>query len=561
MQPTLSNYSLRPALLAVVFAAGLFACSEPERIAVDRLYVNGSIWTGVAGSADASTLGLRDGKIVYVGDADATAFDVAGETNDLGGGFLMPGFVDNHVHFFAGGAALASVELRDADTPEEFTTRIVDYANTLPEGRWVLSGNWDHQRWGGTLPTRDWIDAGTGDTPVFVMRLDGHMGLANSAALELAGITADSVSPPGGEIVRDANGEPTGILKDNAMNALVAAIPAPTADEMLEQFALAQSHALSLGLTQVHAVTAGPAETDRLDYLRLAHDRGLMKLRVHAYMPLPSWAEITRLVETDGVGDERLRWGGLKGFIDGSLGSGTAWMHAGFIDEPDNTGFPLSDPEDLAGWIREADAAGRRLAIHAIGDRAIDTLIAAYANTAGDDIAARRYRIEHFQHPSADAIAALARLGIIASMQPYHAIDDGRWLETKIGAERAATTYAFRSILDAGGLLTFGSDWPVAPLSPLKGVYAAVTRRTIDDGHPDGWQPQEKLTVEEALVAYTRTNAYAVFEDDVAGTLEPGKRADLVVLSADPRVVEPAMIADIEVVETVIAGETVFTRE
>jgi predicted amidohydrolase YtcJ len=532
---------------------------ETAGVIVDRLYTNGVIWTGVAGARDASVLGLREGVIVYVGDGTDVEFGEAPAT-DLDGRFVMPGFIDNHVHFFSGGAALASVDLRDAATRDVFVTRIADYAAKLPSGRWVLNGNWDHTLWGGELPHRDWIDANTGDTPVFVTRLDGHMGLANSAALVLAGVTAATEAPAGGEIVHDETGEPTGILKDNAMNLVFAAIPEPTSAEMLDMFSLAQDHALSLGLTQVHAVTANPSEWSRLEHLRTARRDGLMKIRVHAYLPLAHWETMTNVVGEAGHGDELLRWGGLKGFVDGSLGSATAWFHQPFIDDPDNSGFPLADPAELESLVRNADTAGRRLAIHAIGDRAIDRLIDIFESTAGDDIADRRYRIEHFQHPDEDAIRRAAASGIIASMQPYHAIDDGRWLEKVIGPERARTTYAFRSILDAGGILTFGSDWPVAPLSPLEGIHAAVTRRTPDGANPNGWQPQEKLTVDEALTAYTRMNAYAVFEDHVGGTLELGKRADLVVLSADPRAVDPEAIRGIEVLETVIDGVTVYAR-
>lgn len=547
---------------ALTFAA---ACNAPppdagaRTIEADRVYVNGVVWTGVPGAADASVVALRDGRIAYVGDGESVDFEVEPEGRiDLGGRFLMPGFIDNHVHFFWGGAALASVDLRNAATPEEFTKRIVDYAATLPDGRWVQSGNWDHQLWGGELPQKDWIDEGTGDTPVFVLRLDGHMGLANSAALELAGITAATESPAGGEIVRDEAGEPTGILKDNAMSLVAKAIPAPSENEMLELFELAQTHALSLGLTQVHAMTGSPSERNHLDYFRLARERGLAKLRIHAYMPLEHWAWMTEYVAREGHGDDVLRWGGLKGFVDGSLGSATAWFREPFLNDPDNTGFPLTEPERLRELIENADAAGRRLAIHAIGDRAIDELIADMRAAAGDEVSERRFRIEHYQHPTRAAIEATADAGIIASAQPYHAIDDGRWLEDYIGAERARTTYAFRSILDTGAILTFGSDWPVAPLAPLDGVYAAVARRTIDGANPDGWQPQEKITVEEALVAYTRNNAYAVFEEDQGGTLEIGKRADLVVLSADPRRVAPERIRELDVVETVIDGERVF---
>ena len=551
-------------VIALAFAS---ACGGPQPdsaagttpVAADSLYAGGVIWTGVPGAADASVLAVRDGRIIYVGDGQDVEFDVdPARRIDLGGRFLMPGFIDNHVHFFWGGAALASVDLRDAATPDEFSARIADYAATLPEGRWVQSGNWDHQLWGGELPRKEWIDEGTGDTPVFVMRLDGHMGLANSAALALAGITAATESPAGGEIVRDDSGEPTGILKDNAMGLINDVIPPPSETEMLELFELAQDHALSLGLTQVHAMTGSPSERSHLDYFRLARERGLMKLRIHAYMPLAHWAWMTELVAREGHGDDRLRWGGLKGFVDGSLGSGTACFREPYLNDPSNRGFPLTEPDQLRALLENADAAGRRLAIHAIGDRAIDRLVDDMREIAGDKVADRRFRIEHYQHPTRSAIEATADAGIIASAQPYHAIDDGRWLEGHIGAERARTTYAFRSILDTGGILTFGSDWPVAPLSPLKGVYAAVTRRTIDDAYPDGWQPQEKITVEQALAAYTRNNAYAVFEEAEGGTLEIGKRADLVVLGADPRRIAPERIPELSVVETVINGERVY---
>lgn len=541
--------------LATILIASALAACEPVH---DVVYVNGVIRTGVDGQSDASSMAITDGLVTYVGDGEAPR---AGKTVDLEGRFVMPGFIDSHVHFLDGGASLASLDLRDAATPQEFSQRIADYAATLPAGRWILSGNWDHEQWGGELPTKDWIDEATGDTPVFVYRLDGHMALANSVALELAGITAETQAPDGGMIVRDERGKPTGILKDNAMNLVTGVIPERSEEELLETFQLAQSHALRLGLTEVHAVTSGPNETDMLDAFRLARDRGLMKIRIYALTPLEHWEESARFVAEQGMGDEVLRWGGLKGLFDGSLGSATAWFHEPFTDMPGSAGFPLAEPEQYAALIRDADAAGLKLAIHAIGDRAIDVLIAAMQEAAGDDIVSRRYRIEHFQHPTLAAITAAAESGIIAAMQPYHAIDDGRWAGKRIGPDRLRTTYAFRSILDAGGILAFGSDWPVAPLSPLEGVYAAVTRRTIDGANPGGWIPEQKITVEEALTAYTAANAYAGFEEDRAGTLEAGKRADFVVLTEDPRAVDPVTIRDIDVHRTVIGGEAVYEAE
>ena len=547
-----------PKLVLLVLAACGGNSGTPE-FAADTLYTNGVIWTGQKGAPDASVMAVKDGVVTYVGDGQGVRI-AAQETVDFGGHFVMPGFIDNHVHFLDGGAGLASVDLRDAATPEEFTKRIADYAQSLPQGRWVLNGNWDHEWWGGELPRKEWIDAVTVDTPVFVHRLDGHMALANSAALKLAGVDATTATPDGGEIVRDASGQPTGILKDNAMDLVFAAIPAMSADEKLAAFELAQSHALSLGLTEVHAVTNGPVDASMLDAFRMAHDRGLMKIRVYALTPIDTWESARDLVATEGYGDELLRWGGLKGFVDGSLGSTTAWFYEPFTDAPETSGFPLGDPETLKAAMSDADAAGLKLAVHAIGDKAIDVLIENMRAIAGSDIRSRRYRIEHFQHPSSAAIEKAADSGIIASMQPYHAIDDGRWAEKRIGRERIKTTYAFRSLLDAGVILSFGSDWPVAPLSPIEGVYAAVTRRTIDGLNPDGWQPQEKITVEEALSAYTVANAYSGFEEDRAGTLEPGKRADFVMLSEDPREVAPANIRSIEVLETVIDGVSAFRK-
>ena len=555
-------------LLLLVFA--ISACGSDNKLPNDKrpvitqradtLYVNGVIWTGSDSIGDASVMAVTDGMISYVG-AENTSSIIPAETIDLQGRYVMPGFIDNHVHFLEGGAALASVDLRDADSPDVFAQRIVDYSTTLPAGRWILNGNWDHELWGGELPHRQWIDEETSDTPVFVIRLDGHMGLANSAALQTAGITPETVAPPGGEIVRDEFGAPTGILKGNALNLVFSVIPKPSDQEILEVFELAQSHALSLGLVQIHAVTANETETTMLEAFRLAKDRGVLKIRAFVSTPIEHWKDTRDVVLKDGNGDGLLSWGGVKGFVDGSLGATTAWFHEPYLDAPDSTGGPLTDPVTLQGMLSGADAAGLRVAVHAIGDRAIDDLIVRLRDIAGDRIIDRRYRIEHFQHPSRTAIQSAAEYGIVASMQPYHAIDDGRWAEERIGSERIETTYAFRTILDAGVRLTFGSDWPVAPLSPLDGVYAAVTRRTTDGRNPDGWRPSQRISVEEALTAYTAANSFANFEEAVAGTLEIGKRADFVVLTEDPRLVDPTTIPRIDVLATVIGGEEVYRAE
>lgn len=545
-----------PIFLSLIFLLGCKV--SPPEIEADTIYTNGVFWTGVESELDAKTIAVDDGSIVFIGQALPPHIS-SNELVDLNGQFVMSGFMDNHVHFMEGGAALASVELRDANTPELFKQRIAAYAKDLSEGRWVLNGNWDQTQWGGELPHKDWIDSYTPNTPVYVIRLDGHMALANSAALKAAGITKDTTDPKGGVIMRDAQGEPTGILKGNALNLVLSVIPAPSDDELMEQFTMAQEHALSLGLTKVHAVTAYPTETTMLDIFQMAQERGLMKIRAQVSTPIEAWQDMAAETAQGDRGDTLLKWGGVKGFIDGSLGARTAWMHEPYTDAPDSTGLPLNDPADFATWMKAADKAGLELSIHALGDRGIDTIIAGMKDIAGSEIQERRYRIEHFQHPTEDAIKALSETGIIASMQPYHAIDDGRWAEERIGSERLKTTYAFRSILDAGGILTFGSDWPVAPLSPIKGVYAAVTRRTLDDANPNGWIPEQKISIEEALRAYTSTNAYAFNEETISGTLALGKRADFIVLSNDPRSIPQKDIANINVIQTVIAGEVVYS--
>lgn len=556
MRKTISN------LASGLTAICLSGCAEPPELPVERvdtIYHDAVIWTGVEDARDASVLAVNDGRIIFVGQQLPEHFQ-ADYVQDVQGRFLMPGFMDNHVHFMEGGAALSGVNLRTADSPSAFIRAIEEYSENLPSGRWVLNGNWDHQKWGGALPHRDWIDAATPSTPVYVIRTDGHMALANSVALQFANITQSTPDPAGGKIERDENGMPTGILRGNALNLVLEVIPPPEEDELMDQFVAAQDHALRLGLVKVHALTAYPTETTMLEIFKTAQARGLMKIRAFVSTPIESRNDLADEVARTGRGNPQLKWGGVKGFIDGSLGARTAWMHQPYSDQPGNFGAPLNEIEHLTVWMREADEDGLELSIHALGDRGIDAVIAAMRDIGGDDVRARRFRMEHFQHPNEEAINALAELGIIASMQPYHAIDDGRWAGPRLGPDRLETTYAFRSVLDAGGILTFGSDWPVAPLSPLEGVYAAVTRRTLDELNPSGWLPDQKISVEEALTAYTKSNAYAFSEESDSGTIEVGKRADLVILSADPRKTDPSMIREIEVLETVIDGASVYVR-
>lgn len=529
----------------------------------DLILLNGRIWTGNKKQLWAEALAAKGERILFVG-ANAGAKKLAdGKTRviDLQGKLTLPGFIDDHTHFIEGGFHLLSVDLRDAATPAEFAERIKGRAAKLTKGRWIQGGDWDHERWGGELPKKEWIDPFTADHPVFVTRLDGHMGLANSAALKLAGLTRETPSPSGGTIVKDAvTGEPTGVLKDDAMALVYKVIPDQSDAEYEEALQASLQYAASVGVTSVQDISSW---RDYEIYKRFRNSRRLT-VRVYARTPMSQWQRQAEVIRQQGAGDHWLRLGGLKAFMDGSLGSTTALFFEPFADAPDNRGLMLeaNTPEGkLKETMKQADKAGLQCSIHAIGDRANHLLLNYFADIEKENGKRdRRFRIEHAQHLSPGDIGRFAKLGVIPSMQPYHAADDGRWAEKRIGKERIKTTYAFRSLLDAGALLTFGSDWFVAPLSPLAGIHAAVTRQTIDGKNPQGWVPEQKIGVEEAIRAYTSSCAYAEFAENDKGTLETGKLADLVVLSQDLFKINPSDIDKTKVIYTIVGGRIVHGK-
>jgi predicted amidohydrolase YtcJ len=554
-------------VVALVLAAS--ACrsegnvSERQPAQPTVAFTNARIWTGNPAQPEAEALVATGGRIAWVGTAaELKRRPEAAGAVDLAGQFVVPGFIDSHVHFVDGGFRLASVQLRDASSRGEFVSRIEAYAATVPAGTWITGGDWDHTLWGGELPRRDWIDAVTPSHPVWINRLDGHMALANSAALKRAGVSRSSADVRGGEIIRDRSGEPTGLLKDNAM-ALVDAVVPPPSDELKDRaLDAAMKYVAEQGVTSIQNM----GSWEDLDVFRRAHRRGRIKTRIYAAVPLSTWERLRDLVGkkahgADGRGDDRLRIGALKGFVDGSLGSHTAAFDEPFSDAPDARGLFVNTPEKLYEWISGADRAGLHVLVHAIGDRANTTLLDIYERVARENGPRdRRFRIEHAQHLAPKDFPRFAALGVVASMQPYHAIDDGRWAERVIGPVRIQTTYAFRTLIDAGATLAFGSDWFVAPPTPLEGIQAAVTRQTLDGRHPDGWVPAQKITVEEALRAYTRNAAFASFEERDKGMIAPGLVADLTVLDRDLRAVPASEIGRVRVTATFVGGEAVFRR-
>jgi predicted amidohydrolase YtcJ len=531
----------------------------------DVVFRHGTVWTGVSGGPRAEAVAVLGDRILRVDDEKTIASLTGPRTRvvDLRGGLLLPGFIDAHTHFLAGGLALRSVRLRDARTPEEFAARIAAKARELGPGAWVVDGEWDHEMFDPPeLPRRDWIDALTPVNPVCVSRLDGHMVLANGAALRAAGITKHTHVPLGGEIVRDPQtGEPTGILKDTAADLVFRVVPAPSAADRRTAAELALRQAAERGVTSVHEMAdAGSLEV----YQELLRENRLTS-RLAVYIPITEVDAVARLRLRSPFGGPWLKLAGLKGFVDGSLGSATAFFYEPYDDAPSTAGLLHGQmfPEGIMERrVLDADRAGLQVAIHAIGDRANALLLDIYekaerANGRRD----RRFRIEHAQHLSPEDIARFGRLGVVASIQPYHLADDGRWAERKIGARRARTTYAFRSLLAGGAVLAGGSDWTVAPLDPILGIHAAVTRATLDGRRPEGWVPEEKLSVEEAVRAYTFGGAYAEFAEAEKGTLEEGKLADLVVLDRDLFRIPAAGIGEARVLMTMCGGRVVFERD
>ncbi len=529
--------------------------NQPLTIAI----VNGVVWTGEADKPWAEAVALSGDRIAAVGSTSEIRARISPQTRviDARGGMVVPGFIDSHVHFLAGGLNLTSVRLRDAHSPAEFISRIKAFAATVAPGRWITGGEWDHQNWGGELPQRSWIDSVTPDNPVWISRLDGHMALANTAALRAAKVPMSGGDVAGGTIVRDASGKPSGIFKDNAQDLIDRAVPDPAPAELDRALDAAMTYANANGVTSVdHMGTWAD-----LAVFERAHRAGTLRTRIYAAVPLSTWAQLRDTVAARGRGDSWLRIGGLKGFVDGSLGSHTAAMLQPFTDAPNDTGLLVNTPENLYSWTSSADKAHLHVIVHAIGDRAINLQLNIFERVERENGPRdRRFRIEHAQHIAPADISRFAQLQVIPSMQPYHAIDDGRWAEKVIGPERAKTTYAFRSLRDTRARLAFGSDWPVAPATPLEGIYAAVTRRTLDDKHPDGWIPEQKITVEDALRAYTTGGAYASFEENEKGSLAASRLADLVIIDRDLTKISPETIRDAKVEYTIVGGRIVYDR-
>ncbi|MFN8443130.1 MAG: amidohydrolase [Caldilineaceae bacterium] len=524
----------------------------------DLLVINGKIHTMDDARPIVSALAITNGKVVDWGTSEELLeiYEEHSGVVDLGGNTVVPGFIEAHIHFLYYGQSLSRIDLMEVPSLAEALQRVRVRAEETPAGRWLLGRGWDQSVWGDgvTFPSKDDLDEITTEHPVFLSRKCGHIAWANSKALELAGVTAQTADPAGGEIERSANGEPTGILKENAIDLVRQAVPEPTFEENLDAMRLAQDKLHSMGVTSMHLMGG-----DTLAGLQTLHDANELKLRTTFNIPVDQMDAAIQLGLRPGFGDDMLRIGAIKIFADGSLGGRTALMIDPYENQPDNRGIAVTSREQMFAYVEKAARAGLPVSVHAIGDQAnrnvLDAIEAVRKQGIGPQL---RHRIEHAQvlHPS--DIPRFAQLGIVASPQPIHATQDMKIVDAYWG-KRGKGAYAFRSLLESGAVLALGSDAPVETPDVMVGLHAATTRCRAD-GTPggDGWYPEQKLTIDEAVRGYTVGAAYAVGMEDRQGKLAPGMLADLVVLSQDIFSINPMAILETEIEMTMVGGEWVF---
>jgi predicted amidohydrolase YtcJ len=574
-------FSIAVALIPCAFSTHSVAQHAPELI-----LIHGTILTGEGLKEGTprivSAIAIADGKVLATG-TDAEIKALAGpntKTRDLNGAFVMPGLNDAHLHLGGAGQTKLNVDLTGAASLAEMLDRIKAKAQQSASGHWLTGGGWDHTLWASkTLPTRLDLDRVTGDHPAILERIDGHIAIANTAALKAAGITGKSVAPKGGAIDLDANHEPTGILRETEMEEVEKLIPPPTHEERRRGDALAIQDAVSHGLTSVQD------NSDWQDFLvyEELEKEGKLSVRISEWLPFAAPLNELKVHRAAHLADDpMLHTGMLKGFMDGSLGSRTSAMKAPFADDAKNSGLARYDQTKLNAMAVERAKSGFQMGFHAIGDRAASMALDAFAMAESQShdyglpcrdadvkpvpmdeklpctpaMLDRRNRIEHAQVVDPADIPRFFKLGVIASMQPNHLLTDMNWAMDRLGPKRAAYSYAWKTFLDAGVVVAFGTDYPVEPVTPFRGLYAAVTR--ANEAGTKTYFPENKLTIAQAIYAYTQGSAYAEFEEDKKGKLAPGYYADYILLDRDLLTIAPPEILKTKVLETVVGGKTVY---
>ena len=551
-------------LSLMLLNAKSFASSQSgPREAPDIIFLNGDIYTQAA-PARAQAMAVRDGRIVAIGSNDDIRKLKGSHTQivDLGGHFVMPGFNDAHVHLAAGGLLLQEVDLVGVKSLADMQQRIAEQAKTIPAGDWIIGRGWDHTLWPGEkLPTRQDIDAVTGDHPAIFVRIDGHIAVANTAALKAAGMFANVADPHGGKIDREANGEPTGIIRETAKEEVLAKTPRPSLAVRRRGIEMALANAARWGVTSIQDYSEWE---DFLVYEELEQE-GKLPIRISEWLTFNQPLDLLEQHRAHHPAeDPMMHTAMLKGFMDGSLGSRTAALNAPYSDDPGNTGLPQYDQPTLNRMAVERSAAGFQLGFHAIGDRAAQMALDAFAEVErnareNDRWRDFRFRIEHDQVIDPDQFEQFRKLGVIASVQPCHLLTDMNWAIERIGPERAKTSYPWKSFLDHGARLAFGTDYPVEPINPFRGIYAAITRE--NEAGTKAYFPEQRVTLQQAIAAYTTGSAYAQFAEKDKGTLAPGMLADFVVLDRDLTKVPPPEILKTQVLRTIVGGKTVYEQQ
>ena len=564
----------RIALILVLGAAfGVSAQNAPQKPKAELIFTHGNIYTGVIDPAAslgsgkrAEALAIRGDRILAVGTRDEIMKFKGAETKiiDLEGHFVMPGFNDAHLHLSSAGLEKMNVNLVGAKTLDEFRDRLRAKCEAAEPGDWVVGDGWDETLWPVQVPPTRWdLDEVSGKHPVYLSRVDGHIGVANTRALQLASVTVASKDPQGGKIDRDDSGTPNGILREKAQGLVYAVIPKPTHDKRRQAIELALADLAS------HGVTSAQDYSDWENfpvYEELEHE-GKLTARISEWLTFDdSVTELNRKRDSHPASDNMLHTGMLKGFMDGSLGSKTAALLEPYSDDPKNTGLPQYDAAKLNAMTKERVLAGYQVGFHAIGDKGVQLALDAYAEAekaakdakvkAVDGGADYRLRVEHAQVTTPQQILRFKELKVIASMQPSHVLTDMSWAESHLGPKRAEHSYAWAEFLRRGVVVAFGTDYPVEPVTPFRGIYSALTR-TSEDGKKT-YYPAQKLNIEQAITAYTSAAAFAEFAEKQKGKLEPGMLADFIVLDQDITAAQPPKILDTKVLRTVVGGKTVY---
>jgi predicted amidohydrolase YtcJ len=572
------------ALALLIALAAPHSTAQRPRVGGQRVSLilfNGKVFVSDKNYSMAQAVAVDGERVVAVGtNAQIRSRYVGEKTIDLQGRLLTPGFNDAHLHFLNGGLSLVRVNFAGATTLAEAKRRIGQRAKELPAGAWVLGRGWDHTLWGGQWPTKQDLDEVVPDKPVFVQRVDGHTSWANSLALKLAGITRATPNPEGGEILRDAEGQPTGILKETAAVLVARVVPQPPREEKLQAIERALAEARRYGITSMSDSISG---YDTLALYRELLTQGRLTVRVAEWLSMETPVEELKRQRAEfnalKVDPFRIRISAVKGYVDGTLGSRTAAMLAPFSDDPHNSGIPRMTQEELTNKVDAIDRAGFQIALHAIGDRAnrmAITAIEAIRSTprAGaisidpktkefrhpPDVSTKRHRVEHAQVVAPSDFARFRDLHVIASMQPSHAISDKRWAPERLGEYRSLGAYSWHTFEAYGVHVPFGTDWPIEPINPYLGLFAAVTRESTDLQPQGGWLPQERLDIKEAIRCYTAEPAYASFEENDKGQIAPGMLADFVVHTRDLLTVKPEEILQTEPALTIFDGRVVYEQ-